>query len=230
MDTESLHELTAAYALDALDEHDEAAYEEHLRGCARCRDELASFRETAGALAYAVHPAAPPPELRSRILERARKERAPVVPLPRRHLPRVLAGVAAVAAAAAIGIGIWAAILQGDLSDTRGALAEQRAAAAVLADPLARRSTVSGAEGTLVVASDRRAVLALRGIEPAPRGKAYEVWVIRGRTPRPAGLFSSAGLVLLERRVPPGAIVGVTVEEAGGVDAPTEQPRFTARA
>ena len=43
METNTLHDLTAAYALDALDDEDARAYEEHLAHCERCRDELASL-------------------------------------------------------------------------------------------------------------------------------------------------------------------------------------------
>ena len=34
---DGLHELTAAYALDALDDHETREYEEHLRRCEQCR-------------------------------------------------------------------------------------------------------------------------------------------------------------------------------------------------
>jgi anti-sigma factor RsiW len=229
VEANSLHELTAAYALDALDEHDEQAYEEHLRRCERCRSELSSFRETASALAFAVRAPEPPAELRGRILERAKAERSNVVPLRRRWTTPVLGAAAAVAAAVALGLGIWAATLHDDLSGTREALTNERTAAQILADPDAERSTVSGADGTLVVASDGRAVLSLPAIEPAPEGKTYEAWVIEGQTPRPAGLFDDAGVVVLDERVPEGAVVGVTVERKGGVDAPTMAPRITAQ-
>ena len=49
--------------------------------------------------------------------------------------------------------------------------------------------------------------------------------MIEGKTPRPAGLFRGGGgcslPVLLERDVPTGAIVAVTLEREGGVQAPT---------
>jgi anti-sigma factor RsiW len=75
METNTLHDLTAAYALDALDDEDARAYEAHLARCERCRDELSSFSETASALAYAVDAPVPPPELRARIIQQAARER-----------------------------------------------------------------------------------------------------------------------------------------------------------
>src|SRR5437667_253238 len=75
MADETIHELTAAYALDALDEGERDAYEEHLATCERCRDELGTLSEATAALAYGVETPLPPPSLRGRILEEAAAER-----------------------------------------------------------------------------------------------------------------------------------------------------------
>ena len=56
METDAIHELTAAYALDALDEADEREYEDHLARCPRCREDLASLGEAAAALLTAPVP------------------------------------------------------------------------------------------------------------------------------------------------------------------------------
>ena len=40
----------AAYALHALEENEARAFEEHLTGCKRCQEELASFREAVAGL------------------------------------------------------------------------------------------------------------------------------------------------------------------------------------
>ena len=45
-----LHELTAGYALDALDPSDRGRYEEHLATCEPCRAELQGFWQVTGAL------------------------------------------------------------------------------------------------------------------------------------------------------------------------------------
>ena len=78
-----LHELVAAYALNALDDDDRVAFEEHLADCEQCTAALADLRDTAAALAYVPETVAPPAALRSRILETARAERPNVVPLHR---------------------------------------------------------------------------------------------------------------------------------------------------
>ena len=84
MADEPIHDLTAAYALDALDPHDEERYEEHLATCERCREELAELRDPVAMLAYGIESPTPPPELRTRILDAARAERSNVVPIRRR--------------------------------------------------------------------------------------------------------------------------------------------------
>jgi anti-sigma factor RsiW len=216
MEANALHDLTAAYALDALDPEDAREYEAHLARCARCRDELASLSEAAGALAYATDAPVPPAELRARILQQARRERPNVVPLrPRWAMP--IAAAAAVAACVAIGLGIWAASLSTKLD-------RQERLAQVLARPDSR--TVAFDRGRLVITQSGEAVLLVRNLRPAGAGKTYEAWVMGGGAPQPAGVFDGGKTVavLLERPVRAGASVLVTVEQEGGVDAPTQKP------
>jgi len=225
MESGTVHELTAAYALDALDPGEERAFEEHLRSCESCREELASFQTAAASLGFAVESPEPPPALRGRILERVQGERGVVVPLRRSRLVLgAVSGLAAVAAAVAIGLGIWAASLSNELDATRDALA-------IVGDPSARSVALSGATGRLVVAPEGRAALVVRGLDPAPAGRTYEIWVIEANRPQRAGEFEGGGqrnVVLLDRKVPADAVVAVTVEEDGGVRSPTGKPLFLA--
>ncbi len=62
-----IHALSGAYATDALDAAEAAAFEEHLAGCADCRTEVAELRETLTHLAAAAE-TAPPAGLRERLL------------------------------------------------------------------------------------------------------------------------------------------------------------------
>jgi anti-sigma factor RsiW len=223
MEANPLHDLTAAYALDALDADEAREYEAHLARCDRCRDELASLSEAAGALAYATEAPMPPPELRARILQQTRRERANVVPLRPRWVAPV-AAAAAVAACAAIALGIWAASLSSKLDRRDAALAREQRVAAILAQPDTR--TVAFASGTLVVTKNGEAALVVHNLKRAPSGRTYEAWISAGGAPRPAGLFDGGTVVAvpLEHRVRPGASVLVTVEKSGGVDAPTQKP------
>ena len=229
MEADALHELTAAYALDALGSHEEREYEEHLARCPRCREELASFGETATSLAYGIEAPPPPSALRGRILAQARAERPKVVPLRPAWRSWPIA-VAAVAAAAAIGLGIWAASLSRSLDRQRSARDQQDRILSIVSDPAARHFSLSGSHGTLVVARTGAAALLVSNLGHAPRGRTYEAWVIQNRMPRRAGTFSDATSVRLTRPVPDGAVVAVTVERRGGVDAPTGRPVTSAQA
>ena len=223
MEADTVHDLTAAYALDALDSEDAREYEAHLARCERCRADLAALSDAAAALAFATDAPSPPPELRERILQQAAHERENVVPLRPRWL-RPLVAVAAVAACAALGLGIWAATLSSELDRSNAAVDRQQRVAAILAQPDAR--TISFARGTLVVTPNGQAALVLRDVEDPGPGRTYEAWIgVQGRV-LPAGLFEGGGVVAvpLEGRVPDGALVLVTEEADGGVDSPTSDP------
>jgi anti-sigma factor RsiW len=224
-----IHELTAGYALDALDPDERRAFEAHLAGCERCQVELASFWETTEALAVAASGPEPSPELRERILTDARAEPQVVVPFEsrRRRAVPVLAAAAAIAAVVALGVGLWASDLSSQLDDTRAALDRERAAAEILVDPEARTVTLQAGDGQLVVNSQGQAVLVLPDLDPAPSGKTYEMWIVESGTPVSAGLFpgrDGADVVGVDGTVDAGSVVAVTIEKAGGVDAPTTTP------
>jgi anti-sigma-K factor RskA len=205
------HDLAAAYALDALEDGERRAFEQHLRDCARCQAEVVELQEAAAALAVSGGAVAPPPELRERILRDARRG-GDVVPLRRRTLPRV-ASLAAAAAVVVVALGVALAHRDGGGSPAD----DLRAARAVAATPGARRTAF--AKGTLYVTRDGRAALIANLPEPADE-KVYEAWVIADGVPRAAGTFQGRAIVLT-RAVRGDAVVAVTVEPKGGVDAPT---------
>ena len=234
MDAET-HELIAGYALDALEPDDRARAKELFAGSAEAREELRALTEVAAALATATAGPAPRPELRERIVAAARAEPQTVVSLDARRRAKAmpaLAAIAAVAAVVALAAGIWGATSSSELDDARAALERERRVSALLADPASRSVDLAAGEGRLVVADDGRAVLVLDRLEHAPDGKTYEVWVLDGDAPVRAGLFDGDAprdLVPVETPVPDGARVLVTVERAGGVDAPTTEPIVASR-
>jgi anti-sigma factor RsiW len=233
MEDEELHELAALYALDALDPEDERVFERHLSGCERCRREVESLRDAAGALAYVADPAEPPPGLNQRILAAARAERvAAVVPLPRRLRLRAAPAIAAVAACAVIGLGIWAVSLSRSLDREQTARRRDMPALELLSRRDVRIAQLSGRNGALLVTSDGEAALILSGVPRAPAGKAYEAWVVGRGRPQPAGLFPGGPgrpVARITRPVPRGAVVGVTLERAEGSERVTGRILFSGR-
>jgi anti-sigma-K factor RskA len=229
-----VHELTAAYALDALDAHEREDYEAHLAQCESCRAELAGLSGAAAALAYASPAPAPPPELRARILDAAAAERQNVTPLPARSrwVLRATVAAAAVAACAAVGFGVWAVSLSRSLDSARSAHAADERAMQIYLDPHASRSSLRGQDGAVAVDQTGQAVLLVHKLPAAPSGKVYEAWVIPpGSKPIRAGVFDGGSpmtMVRLGTMVPSGSVVAATVERDGGVEAPTSQPVFSA--
>jgi anti-sigma-K factor RskA len=200
------HDLTAAYALDALDADETEAYERHLGQCEDCREQLAELNDTAASLAFAALAPAPPPRLRAVILETAAAERSNVVPLVRRRwIVRGLAVAAAAVACVAVGLGV----------------------------ALTRSNQEHFVSLGLTRGANGNATLAISGLDAAPQGKTYEAWVIpKGQAPRPAGLFPGGKPTIVHLHGVPqkGAVIAVTVERAGGTRAPTSTPIVTTSA
>jgi anti-sigma-K factor RskA len=194
-----VHDLTAAYALDALDAEEAEAYERHLAQCEECRTQLAELNETSAALAFGTVAPAPPVRLRASILDAAAAERSNVVPLLRR---RWVARGLAVAATAAACIVVGLAVALTHSSHTHYV--------------------------SLVLSRDPSGNVEARFSGPAaPHGKTYEAWVIpKGKAPIPSGLFAggTGTTIRLKGTVPQNAVVAVTIERAGGARAPTMAP------
>jgi hypothetical protein len=194
----TVHLQAAGFALDALDREESRAFEQHLALCPGCEDALEPLQRAAAALAFAGDLPAPRPELRRRVLA---IEQATVFPFRRRALPYLVA-TAVAAACAVLALGLYTG---GGGGSAPGS---------------ARAYPLRGAEGSLLVASSGEAVLIVRGLPPAPGGKAYDVWVVhRGQASR-AGVLRGS-MVELTRAVPPGGQVAVTVEPGQGSRAPT---------
>jgi len=119
-----------------------------------------------------------------------------------------------------------------DLSQAQGEAALQRDALALLASPstqvVALSPQQSGAGITaraLVNLPSRAAVLYAAG-PPAPQGKDYELWVIRGDKKLPAGLLRTQPSGAILARIDPALLgetpdaLAVTMESAGGAPQP----------
>jgi anti-sigma-K factor RskA len=87
-----IHSLVGAYAVDAVDDHERAAFEQHLAECPECRAEVSELRETAARLSLATQ-VAPPASLRDSVLAGIRTVR-PLPPLdaPRADVPDAPSG------------------------------------------------------------------------------------------------------------------------------------------
>ncbi len=219
-DDADLHGLTGAYALDALEADERAAFEEHLDECAACVDEVADLREAAASLGGGLS-ARPSGDLRARVLAEvartpqedadasdaglrgasggdgtaAQDSGGEVVALDQKRVPSWVAWTGAVAAGiaaiAVVVLGLELAEANQQLDRTATALAEMED---LLTAPDATTVTVSegGSEVRLVVSESRgQAMLVAAGMDPAPHEHTYEAWLIDDEGPAPAGLFDA---------------------------------------
>ncbi|MFC9464903.1 anti-sigma factor [Streptomyces coelicoflavus] len=219
---EDPHLDAAAYVLHALPPGEEAAFENHLAGCATCRREVEGWSATVGRLG-AAEARTPPAELRERVLaliapvrqehrerpepdghrENQETQGGAAVTEQRRYRRRArvlgLALAASVAAAAALGGATWWQHSEADSARQEAAVAH--AAGQDLADVLAAPdATLSTAElpddATASVIASRaqeQAAFVASGLPPLNDDRTYELWYAEGGAFRPAGLLAGTG-------------------------------------
>jgi anti-sigma-K factor RskA len=229
-----IEELLGAYALDAVPDDERELVEQHLRECARCRQELAEHREAAALLALG----APAPEgLWDQISgsiagQPPRKKLAPV----RRQGPwRAGWGVAAaVATAAAVVTGFMGVRLveQGDeIRDIRRLVQVQGlegVAAGIASDPASLHVPLVAEEGstlaTVVVLPNGKGFL-LRPLLPAlSEDRTYQLWALVGEGTVSAGVLGPKPSVTAFSVDMPVDGFAISEEMHGGVAVPQSAP------
>lgn len=219
--------------------------------CARCEAAVRDHAETLAALAVADVRRIPPPETRALLLRRLEATAPPRADTRRAWLRWAVATAVAMIVAAAVtgmyvaaryeaGIGHMArdtAAMRERLRASEAMLHEQVARyagiAELLRDPATRvvglhgLGASSGAIGRVVWNQGTGGLVFVGNLPAAPPGKTYEMWTIAGGTPRPAGTFDVDATGTAAHRVaapaggPPVEVFAVTLESAGGVQAPS---------
>jgi anti-sigma-K factor RskA len=137
------------------------------------------------------------------------------------------------AAMLVIGLFSWSMLLQGEVQDLQGqvqSLQSQPQGPQMIA--LEGAGTEQGARAELLTLEGDRAVLVAENMPPAPEGKTYQIWVIKGDTPQPSGLFESKGdsvAAVVENPVEGADAVAVTIEPEGGSRKPTTDPMLVGK-
>jgi anti-sigma-K factor RskA len=243
MTTSDIHSLSGAYALDAVDDIERAAFERHLRECESCALEVTELRETVSRLSD-TSAVEPPPSLRSSVLaavaqtpqappgRRARREATGHAAAAKRWRRFAAVSVAAGVIAAGAGVGTWT-VAQGNVDRARqaAAVAQRRAAEIeqVLAAPDVRVYKMAvktgGTVNVTVARSLNRAVAVLNGVADPGAGRVHQLWMIpdadrlsSARSPGP--LLRAQTAQLLE--VGDATLFGMSIEPAGGSLTPTE--------
>ena len=216
-------ELLGSYVLGACSDEEAGLVRAHVANCATCTDALAALAPAREGLLADVAKAAPPVDLKSRVMGQVRADaslfeaaRAPERPHRRfawLRLPRVAMAVGAAAVAAVV-----VTIAFGGATD-RETVYAGRVDGVVAPD----------GHGSLTV-HDGEATLKVSGLPAAGQGRMYEVWMSDGSgNARPAGVRFSvdadgAGAVEMPSRPPEGRVIMVTSEVGGDATTPTRAP------
>jgi anti-sigma-K factor RskA len=229
--SDSIHLLTGAYALDALDPDELHAFEDHLRTCDDCRREVAELRETA-ALVGSSTPGAPPTDLKSAVLAdiAVTPQLTPAVVPLRPRAVRYFGWLAAAAAA------VVAVVLAGSVYTQQQTISAMNShtdevMGLITADdakvmPLALPSGSS----TVVVSMGRNEAMVLAEGVPSPQpGMTYQTWAYDAEgNATPAGTWMPDGAghaaAAVTTPVTDCAALSVTVEPMGGSPQPTGEP------
>ncbi len=243
MDQERFEDLKDAYVLGALPEEERLEFERYLVAHPDLQVEIEELANVAGLLAFAPGQQEPSPDLRRRIMDTVEAEAVQArVQQPRTSRRSWLAGLweavsvrdLALAGAAMLVVGLfsWSMLLQGEVRDLQGRVQglqgqvrDQSQSPQMIA--LGGAGTEQGARAELVTLEGDRAVLVAENMPPVPEGKTYQIWVIKGDTPQPSGLFEPKGdsiAAVVEKPVEGADAVAVTVEPEGGSKKPTTEP------
>ncbi|KZZ84756.1 anti-sigma factor [Bacillus sp. SJS] len=201
MKPEQCHHLID-YFNGTMTSEESAEFERHLQECSECREELAELRILTEDLPYLSDPVEPSPGLKNRILEAAYSEGQPIKEEPsefqaykasaepqikksKRSQSLIIGGLAA-----GLVLSLGANIIQ--MSDDKE---EQLVQSEVLERKVALASvegnkTLNANASFLKEKGDQFMVLQADGLPEIKDGELYQVWLIKGEKPVPAGYFT----------------------------------------
>lgn len=238
-----LHTLTGAYAVDALPDDEREVFEEHLRACSACSQEVGELVATAARLG-AASASTPPAGMRDAVLGQLSdvRQEPPARPVGdnvvdlhrfskrRQWMTNLVAPAAAVVAIAVLGLSAIVANLNDRIEQVETASSQYEG---IVSAADARWIDVpdSGADVARVVVSPSRgeAVFVVDGMEPADVGSNYVLWLIGDDGAVPAGAFDvdeqGGATRILTGDLAATQAIGVTVEPADVAPVePTSDP------
>ena len=236
MDDRTFEELKDAYVLGALPEDERTAFEAYLAAHPERQAEVDDLGGVAGLLALAPPEHEPSPDLRARVMDVVESESSRPRAARRRSTAwygrlgdfrNVALGVAAVLL---VGLVSWNVLLRGDVQELRGQVEEARSEDQA---PVAQQIELGGswvqqgASAEVAPLTDERVVLIVEDIPSMPEDRTLQIWVIEGETPAPSGLLEPAGNMAatpITNSLEGADAIAVTVEPAGGSEAPTTDP------
>lgn len=243
-------DLTAPYALDAVDDADRLEVERLLSDDAALRGEVDSFRAVVAAFTV---DEAPPASIKNAVLAdiEARRADSAAKPAPQRFTNASLTAspppkptenrasnhrtrwaISAIAAAAVVGIAIPTVIAVQARTEQQQMASEAAMVADMLADPNAQIVTapMEGGGQLRALAASGNVMISATGMGALDDSKDYQLWLIQGDDVSSAGIIhptdGAASMMLPDAE---GKTLAVTVEPSGGSSKPTTTPVVTVK-
>jgi anti-sigma-K factor RskA len=222
-----VHDLAAAYAIDALSGAERRRFERHVRACARCQEEVRVLAEGAADLADLAK-AEPPVAMKARVMAAIatipQDRPGPAVLRRQRRRDRRIWELVTAAA------GIAVVVLAGSLIALNRDLEEARLLNSILTAPDLITVEIEGAISARFSYSTERSQGAFitSDLPLLEEARTYQLWLIGGSGPVSVGAFrpgqSGEATVVVSGRMGPGVALGLTEEPAGGSPQPTSEP------
>ncbi len=228
MNCDEIRDLIPEYALGALGKDERTAVEQLLDECPEARSLLSEYEEVTEALLYAIPVVSPPPSVRAAVLGSNGGRQAYVGVLRRLRTAlghRIAWGLAAVAIIALILTNLYWA---GALHKTRKQVAYQATVVSLIASN--HVVELSGQAKGMVHydPNGKIGLLEVFGMPASPKGKAYQLWLIRPDQKRDSGAVFKVEqdgncVVIFHAPRPLSEYVGlgITLEPEGGSPHPT---------
>ena len=239
----AIEPLLTDYVLGELEPARRREIEAHVALCATCAREVRELTEAFHSLGVAEAPAAPPPELKARVLARLRSGASAGIAVAERRPPRWMPNAWLIVVAAGLIVSLGSLLALSILRTAR--LTESLRRADAVFDEVSRRLAQNDSQADLAVsiltaADMRRIDLSARDasrdalgrayfspskgllivadkLPEPPAGRVYQVWLIGNRSPGPvsAGLLQNpaSGRGMLIVPAPPG-VAGETITVA----------------
>jgi len=225
-------DLLPAYALDCLDTDEKGQVEAHLARCDLCRHELQTYRDVVGVLPLAMHVDEPPPGLKERVMQEARRSSQTSSPQTRTSWWEQIAeyfrrgapawGLVSLALILLLGVNnllLWQRVNRLDES----------AQVPFMSVTMTGTEASPDATGLLVISLDgEHGTLIVDGLQTLdPASQQYQLWLIRDGQRTSGGVFSvdrgGYGSVWVGSPEPLASYssFGITIEPAGGSPGPT---------
>jgi anti-sigma-K factor RskA len=226
-------ELLPAYALDCLDEDETILVSEHLAVCSVCQAELRAYQDVADQLGLTAPTAAPPPTLKTRLMERIHASLPAVSPQSQpswwqslANLVRRTTPVWGTASFLLILVLLVSNLLLWQQVNRPTAMIGP---AGMRAIPLSSTGVAPGASGFIIIGADGQngAVVVDKLPQLDPEERQYQLWLIRDGQRTSGALLSvdQAGYGGTRITAPESlfeySTVGITIEPAGGSPGPT---------